>query len=78
MNIEHPHAQAPTPEELHDLERLRLTIERVVADGKVSGTEIRIIQAVYMADGKITVDELCLYRTLVLEKIEAGELEYEW
>lgn len=78
MKVEYPCAQAPTPEELRDLERLRLTIERVVSDGKVSGAEIRAIQAVYTADGKITVEELCLYRTLVLEKIEAGELEYEW
>ncbi|HEY9849089.1 MAG TPA: hypothetical protein V6D28_06505 [Leptolyngbyaceae cyanobacterium] len=78
MKVEHPNAEKPTPEELAQLERLQRAIENAVADGKISRQELDNIRAVTFADRKVTVAELELYRKLVLDKIEKGELEYDW
>jgi hypothetical protein len=78
MKISHPNAQNPTPEESRALEQLKAIIERATADGKISRQELDSIKAAQFADGKISIAELELYRTLILEKVEKGELEYEW
>ena len=78
MKISHPNAQNPTPEESRDLEKLKAIIERATADGKISRQELDAIKAAQFADGKISIAELELYRTLILERVEKGELEYEW
>ncbi len=78
MKISRPNAKNLTPEEIRQLEHLKATIERATADGKVTRQELETIKAAEWADGKVSVQELELYRTLILEKIEKGELEYEW
>jgi hypothetical protein len=78
MKISRPNAKNPTAEEIKGLEKLKATIERAIADGKVTKQELETIKAAQWADGKISVPELELYRTLILEKIAKGELEYEW
>lgn len=78
MKISRPNAKNPTAAEIQKLEKLKAIIQRATADGKVTRSELETIKAMEWADGKISVEELALYRTLILEKIEKGELEYEW
>lgn len=78
MIIEHPHTTEPTLAEKQHLDRLKTVINNAVADGKISRKELDDIRAATFADKKVTVAELELYRKLVLDKIETGELEYEW
>jgi uncharacterized membrane protein YebE (DUF533 family) len=68
----------PTPEETRQLEKLQVQIERAVADGKISKQEMEDIKRSIWADGKVTVEELELYRILVTDRIVAGEVEYEF
>lgn len=70
--------QETSPEELRELEKLTKIIDRAIADGKMSHYEIENIKKAMSADRKVTVAELALYRHLVLEKIDRGELEYDW
>ncbi len=70
--------KAPSPAELKDLEKLRVLIERAVADGKLTKHEMESIQAAMRADGKVSFEELELCRQLIWEKIQNGELEYDW
>lgn len=78
MKIERPNANSPTPEELQDLARLKKAIEQVTANGKVSKAECERIKGIMWADGKITPEELELCRTMIYNKITAGELEWEY
>jgi uncharacterized membrane protein YebE (DUF533 family) len=78
MKISHPNPKDPTPEETRDLEKLKAIIARATADGRITRQEMEAIKAAQFADGKISIAELELYRTLVLEKIEQGELIYDW
>ncbi|MGE5657111.1 MAG: hypothetical protein ACM37W_10880 [Actinomycetota bacterium] len=78
MQVSRPNAKELSPQELQDLAKLKGLIERAVADGKISKQELEDIQAQTFADGKVLVEELDLYRKLVTEKIERGELEYEF
>lgn len=78
MQVSRPNAKELSPQELRDLAKLKGLIERAVADGKLSKQELEDIQAQTFADGKVLVEELDLYRKLVTEKIERGELEYEF
>jgi hypothetical protein len=68
----------PTPEETRQLEKLQVQIERAVADGKISKQEMEDIKRSIWADGKVTVEELELYRILVTDRIVAGDVEYEF
>lgn len=70
--------KALSPAELQDLEKLQALIERAVADGKLTKYEMESIQAAIRADGKISFEELELCRQLIWEKIQSGELEYDW
>ncbi|MEG4073652.1 hypothetical protein QUA30_13050 [Microcoleus sp. Pol14C2] len=67
-----------TPEESRQLEKLQVQIERAVADGKISKQEMEDINRAIWADGKVTVEELGLYRMLVTDKIVSGDVEYEF
>ncbi|MEG4201932.1 hypothetical protein [Microcoleus sp. Pol12A5] len=67
-----------TPEETRQLEKLQVQIERAVADGKISKQEMEDINRAIWADGKVTVEELELYRMLVTDKIVSGDVEYEF
>lgn len=81
MEIDRPNAQEPTAEELQKLERLKDIIERAMADGKITTDEYQRIKSEIYAQGKSSADqfyrEIELYRSLVQEKLEKGELEYE-
>ena len=78
MKFSRSSTEIPSPAELQDLEKLRVLIERAIADGKVSKQEMECIKVAMNADGKVTFEELELCRTLIWEKIHQGELEYDW
>ncbi|MBD0341025.1 MAG: hypothetical protein ICV61_09075 [Microcoleus sp. Co-bin12] len=78
MLVSRSSAKQPTLEETRQLEKLQVQIERAVADGKISKQEMEDIKRAIWADGKVTVEELELYRILVTDKIVAGEVEYEF
>jgi hypothetical protein len=78
MLVSRSSAKKPTQEETRQLEKLQVQIERAVADGKISKQEIEDIKRAICADGKVTVEELELYRILVTDRIVAGEVEYEF
>ncbi|MFB2837689.1 hypothetical protein [Floridanema evergladense] len=81
MEIDRPNVQEPTTEELQKLERLKGIIERAIADGKITSDEYQKIKLEIYAHGKTSAAqfsrEIELYRSLVEEKLEKGELEYE-
>lgn len=78
MEVTRPNASEPTPEELMDLEKLKLVVERAIADCKLSEDELRQIKAIVWADGKVTPQELNLIREIVSQKLQNGELEWVW
>ncbi|MCU0538198.1 MAG: hypothetical protein MUD14_30295 [Hydrococcus sp. Prado102] len=82
MKIIQSHPQKPTSEEAKELEKLKARIDRAVADGKISGSEMEDIKNEILTDGKGSAEqmyrELELYRTLVEQKLENGDLETEW
>lgn len=78
MEISHPNSQEPTPEELLDLEKLKVVIEQAIADGRLTQDEVSRIKTAAWADGKITVQELNLVRELVVQKMREGEIEWVW
>jgi hypothetical protein len=78
MEIERPNAKPLTPEDLEDLEKLRMVVERAIADGKLSQVEMETIRVQIHANGKVMVEELDLCRELMAEKIRNGELVIEW
>jgi hypothetical protein len=78
MLVSRSSAKQPTQEETRQLEKLQVQIERAVADGKISNQEMEDIKRAMLADGKVTVEELELYRILVTDRIVAGEVEYEF
>lgn len=81
MEFDRPNAQEPTAEELQKLERLKGIIEKAIADGKITADEYQRIKSEIYAHGKISTEqfyrEIELYKSLVQEKLEKGELEYE-
>ena len=78
MLVSRSSAKQPTQEETRQLEKLQVQIERAVADGKISNQEMEDIKRAMLADGKVTVEELELYRIWVTDRIVAGEVEYEF
>ena len=78
MKISRPQDKEPTLQEVRELEKLKKIIDRVVADGKLMGTEFERIKAAIRADKKVTYEELELIRTLIYDKIDNGELEKVW
>ncbi|HAT15079.1 MAG TPA: hypothetical protein DD001_14705 [Microcoleaceae bacterium UBA10368] len=78
MLVSRPNAQEPTPEEIRQLDKLKIRIDRAAADGKISKQEMEDIKIAVLADGKVSFQEMELYRKLVTDKIVTGELEYEF
>lgn len=78
MKFSRSNTNPPSPAELQDLEKLKVLIERVVADGKVTKQEMECIKAAMNADGKVSFEELELCRTLIWDQIQKGELVYDW
>ena len=78
MKVEHFSTEELSPEEIKQLEELRRIIEAAVSDGRLSHDELEHIENIAFAHKKLFPEGLQLYRKLVLDKIERGELEYEW
>ena len=78
MEISIPKGQEPTPEELKELEKLKVIIEKAIEDGKLTEPEFDRIKAAIRADNKVSVEELELVRTLIYDKINSGELVRVW
>jgi len=82
MNISRLDTQKPTPEQVRELERLKIRIKYVVADGKISRQDIDdTIGQIFVCDRVSTRQiyrKLELYRTLVTQQIVAENLESDW
>ncbi len=78
MEVSTPKDKQPTPEELKELEKLKVIIESAIADGKLTGAEFDRIKAAIRADQKVSYEEIHLVRTLIYDKIESGEIERVW
>lgn len=78
MEISHPHQRELTVEEQQELDKLRAIIERASVDGVITKAERDRIAAAMRADGKVTLEELTLVRTLIQEKVANGELVYDY
>jgi hypothetical protein len=81
MKIERPHSLEITPEESQELEYLRVTIERAIEDGVITRIEFESIKMIMFSNKKNNPDQILrqvtLYRHLVLEKMNNGELIFE-
>ncbi len=78
MEISTPKDREPTPEELEELEKLKVIIEGAISDGKLTGTEFDRIKAAIRADQKVSYEEIQLVRQLIYDKIDSGELQKVW
>jgi len=82
MNISRLDTQKPTPEQVRELERLKIRIKYAVADGKISRQDIDdTIGQIFVCDRVSTRQiyrKLELYRTLVTQQIVAENLESDW
>ncbi|MCH9056393.1 hypothetical protein [Parathermosynechococcus lividus] len=72
-----PNATPLTEADKAELQRLKQILERAVADGVLTAEEMTQIKRQINADGKVTFEELELYRQLVQEKINEGILVRE-
>jgi uncharacterized membrane protein YebE (DUF533 family) len=78
MKSERPNQKKLTPEEKQELEKLRAILESATADGVITGYERDRIAYAMGKDGKVTVEELALARTLIHEKVANGELRLDY
>ncbi|TVQ48098.1 MAG: hypothetical protein EA365_02255 [Gloeocapsa sp. DLM2.Bin57] len=78
MKIEKPNQQPLTKEDLQNLDKLKALIEKCVSDGYLSQDEMKMIKDFIRADGKVTTEELELCQKLIWDKIQSGELQYDW
>lgn len=78
MEIEHFSIEELSPEEIKQLEELKRIIEVAISDGILSHSELEHIKSIAFTHKKLLSAEIQLYSKLVLDKIERGELEYEW
>lgn len=72
-----PNGTPPSQADKAELARLKQLLERVIADGVLTADEMAQIKRQISADGKVTYEELELYRQLVEEKIRQGLLVRE-
>ncbi len=81
MKMERTRGQQPTPQEQQELEQLKTIIDRATADGIVTRDEFERIQRAIATTKSPTAEHLFraieLYRELVTEKVNAGELDTE-
>ncbi|QYO68379.1 hypothetical protein [Leptolyngbya sp. 7M] len=77
MEISRPNQELSAAEQ-QELERLKTIIERATADGVITRAERDQISAAMRADGKVTVAELELVRTLLRAKVEQGGLTLDY
>lgn len=81
MKIERPNQPAITPEEREELEYFRVKIEQVIADGVITRIEFESIKMIMFTNKKNNpaqiIRQVTLYRNLVIEKLNNGELILE-
>ncbi|MBF2048179.1 MAG: hypothetical protein EDM05_046345 [Leptolyngbya sp. IPPAS B-1204] len=78
MEISRPNQQELSASEQQELEKLKTIVERAAADGVITRAERDQISAAIRANGKVTVAELELVRTLLRDKVERGELTLDY
>jgi hypothetical protein len=78
MKVEKPNQEPITQEDLQNLDKLKVLIEKCVADGYLTQDELRTIKDFIGCDGKVTTEELELCQKLIWNKVQSGELEYSW
>jgi hypothetical protein len=82
MDIDYPNARRATPEERKQLEDLKVRIEQLIGDGILTHTEYRsLVDPLHLSSGDLSPDQvrrlIDLYRSIVTDKIEKGDLEYQ-
>ncbi|GCL50156.1 hypothetical protein NIES3804_17180 [Microcystis aeruginosa NIES-3804] len=81
MKIERPNSLEITSEESQELEYLRVKIERAIQDGVITRIEFESIKTIMFSNKKNNPDQILrqvtLYRHLVVEKLNNGELIFE-
>jgi uncharacterized membrane protein YebE (DUF533 family) len=77
MKFERLHGEEPTPVELQDLEKLKAIIEKAIADGVLTRDERDRINALIMADHKVSFEEMELASQLIYDKVNKGELRLD-
>ncbi len=75
MQIEFPNAQPLTPEDEAHLASLKAVIEQAVEDGVLTSAEMALIHDKVASNKKLLPEEVMMVKTLVREKIAAGEIE---
>ncbi|MCA2504370.1 MAG: hypothetical protein IM550_13395 [Microcystis sp. M54BS1] len=78
MEISRPNQVELTAEEQQELEKLRAIIEQASVDGVITQGERERIALTMRSDGKVTLEELQLVRTLITEKVSKGELVLDY
>ncbi|TRU36354.1 MAG: hypothetical protein EWV50_00265 [Microcystis aeruginosa Ma_MB_F_20061100_S20] len=78
MEISRPNQVELTTEEQQELEKLRSIIEQASVDGVITQGERERIALTMRSDGKVTLEELELVRTLITEKVNKGELVLDY
>jgi predicted ATP-dependent Lon-type protease len=78
MEMERPNVAPLSPEELQDLEKLQMMLERIIADGYVTPDELNAIKVKINANGKVQFEEIELCQKLIWSKIQSGDIEYRW
>ncbi len=78
MQVERSGQQDLSPEDQAHLEKLRHLVEAVLADGKVSETEIQAVRELVHSNHKVTPEELQTIRSTVREMLGDAVLEYDW
>jgi uncharacterized membrane protein YebE (DUF533 family) len=78
MEISRPNQAELTAEEQQELEKLRAIIEQASVDGVITQGERERITLAMRSDGKVTLEELELVRTLITEKVSKGELVLDY
>jgi hypothetical protein len=81
MKIERPNTPAITSEERQELAYLQVTIERAIEDGVITRIELESIKMIMFTNKKNNpaqiIRQVTLYRNLVIEKLNNGELILE-
>jgi hypothetical protein len=82
MQINRPNDQEPTPEEIQELERVKVLIDQAIADGKITYAEVERLRNFALSNHKNNPEQLYrairLYRRLISDKLTNGELLYEF
>lgn len=78
MKIERPNSKEPTPEEVQELAELQAVIDRAIADGALTHVDSENLRNIIFSHGETTAEQLYrkieLYRSIVTEKVQKGEL----